>query len=165
MVLVYSTLSTLVTGAMGSGFGFERAFTNFETGAKDQWACIFQGVLCLGFGFLLTKLFGVIPSIVLEAILMGIEIKTVRLKEMIYTFKNDKKLFLTNISVTIWMLFAMNSNNGLFIGLFIYLVLFSKELMMPVGEIVVTKQSSEGSFAGEKLMNSRKGFFVKGIFS
>lgn len=139
-VLVVSNLSSLVTGSMGAGFVFERSFTNYETGAKSQWACIFQGLLCLGFGFLLFSSFKFIPAVIIDALLMGIEIKTIRYDELIFTYKNDFKLFVSNVTVTVAMLFTRGSNS-IFIGIFIYLLMFAKELMMPQNELTIAQAS------------------------
>lgn len=78
------------------------------------------------------------PSVVLEAILMGLELKTIRIPELIFTFKNDFKLFFTNIIVVLSMLFTRGSN-AIFIGLFIYLAMLAKELMIPQNEVSFTK--------------------------
>ena len=157
MVLIYSNLSSLVTGSMGCGFVFERSFTNFETGAENQWACFFQGAFCLVGGYLLFNLFDHIPSIVLEAILMGIEIKTVRLDEMIFTSKNDPKLFISNIVVTIVMFFERPSIS-IFVGIFVYLAMFSKELMVPKKEIM------HGSIKADDIESSTKAFTAASKF-
>ena len=88
-------------------------------------------------GFLLFRLFAFVPSVALEAILMGLELKTIRVDEMIFTFKNDRKLFLTNMSVMISMLFTRPSN-AILIGVFFYLAMLAKELMVPQNEITYT---------------------------
>lgn len=99
---------------------------------------MFNGIICLGIGFLFFNLFSKMPSVVLEAILMGLELKTIRIPELIFTFKNDFKLFFTNIIVIFSMLFTRGSN-AIFIGLFIYLAMFAKELMVPQNEVSFTK--------------------------
>lgn len=156
MVLIFSNLSCIVTGSMGSSFVYARSLLNHQTGARSQFSCFFNGLLCLGIGFLFFKLFSKMPSVVLEAILMGLELKTIRIPELIFTFKNDFKLFLTNITVTGCMLITRGSN-AIFIGLFIYLAMFAKELMIPQNEITFTRrEKGDGESAGHLESSSKK---------
>jgi hypothetical protein len=61
---------------------------------------------------------------------MGLELKQIRVAELIFTFKNDFKMFFTSVTVIVCMLFT-RSSNSIFIGLFVYLAIFAKELVTP----------------------------------
>lgn len=141
-VVVISNLSSLITGSMGAGFVFERSFTNFETGAKSQWACLYQGLFCLSFGFLFFNSFQYIPAVIIDALMMGIQVKTIRFDELLFTYKNDFKLFASNVTVTIAMLFTRGSYS-IYIGIFVYLLMFAKELMNPQNELTIA-HANEG---------------------
>jgi len=143
LVLIYSNLSCIVTGTMGCSFVYARSILSYQTGAKNQFACIFNGIICLGVGFLFFSLFSKMPSVVLEAILMGLELKVVRVKKLIFAFKNDFKFFMTAMVVIFSMLFTRGSN-AIFIGLFVYLAMFTKELMTPQNEVTYTKKGEVG---------------------
>jgi MFS superfamily sulfate permease-like transporter len=138
MTLVFSNMTCLLTGSMASCFVYARSYLNHQTGAKNQWSCVMNGFICLAVGFLLFRLFAYLPSVALEAILMGLELKTIRIKEMLFTFKHDKKLFITNMTVMFTMLFTRPSN-AILTGLFCYLAMLAKELMMPQNEITYSK--------------------------
>lgn len=164
MTLVFSNLSCLVTGSMASSFVYARSYLNHQTGAKNQWSCVMNGVICLAVGFLLFNLFAYLPSVALEAILMGLELKTIRINEMIFTFKNDKKLFMTNIIVIFSMLFTRPSN-AILIGLFCYLAMLAKELMIPQNEITYTKISTISKESSQKNNNlTRSSKYISFLF-
>ena len=79
---------------------------------------------------------------------MGLELKIIRVPELIFTFKNDVKLFITNISVAFAMLFTKGTN-AIVIGLFLYLVMLAKELMMPLDELIYSNVKSENELKKE----------------
>lgn len=159
LVVIFMNLSCIVTGSMGSGFVYSRSLLNYQAGAKTQLSCFFNGFICLGIGFLFFSFFSYMPSVVLEAILMGLELKTIRIPELIFTFKNDFKLFLTNITVTGCMLFTRGSN-AIFIGLFLYLAMFAKELMIPQNEITFTRREKGDDESQNYLESSSKSFHL-----
>jgi MFS superfamily sulfate permease-like transporter len=152
-------MSCIITGSMGCSFVYARSLLNHQTGAINQWACVFNGLICLGIGFLFFSLFSKMPSVVLEAILMGLELKTIRIPELIFTFKNDFKLFFTNIVVILSMLFTRGSN-AIFIGLFIYLAMFAKELMIPQNEVTFTHAGQKSRLSKSYLESSSKFKFI-----
>lgn len=80
------------------------------------------------------------PSVALEAILAGLELKVVRIHELVYTFKYDFKLFVTNMTVFTSMLFTKPSN-AIFIGLFVYLCFFARQFLKPLNEVLIYKAS------------------------
>jgi MFS superfamily sulfate permease-like transporter len=157
LVLIYCNLSCIVTGTMGASFVYARSILNYQTGAKNQFACIINGIICLGVGFLFFSLFSKMPSVVLEGILMGLELKVVRVKKLIFAFKHDFKFFITSMSVIFAMLFTRGSN-AIFIGLFVYLAMFTKELMTPQNEVTFTRKGEVGGDA--YLESSSKKNFV-----
>lgn len=94
--LATASITSLVTGSMPACFPYDRSFLNFVSGAKNQLSCIFNGVFCVALGFVLFELFAYLPQLALEAILMALSLRTTRVGEIIYTFKHDRKLFITN---------------------------------------------------------------------
>ena len=154
LVIIFANLSCIVTGSMGSSFVYARSLLNYLNGSKNQISCVLNGLICLGIGFLFFNFFSKMPSVVLEAILMGLELKTIRIPEMIFAFKHDFKFFLTNISVIISMLFTRMSN-AILVGLFVYLAMFTKELMIPQNEVSFTKRG-DGFNQGAYLEDSSK---------
>jgi len=139
-VLVLGNLLTILTGTMGIAFVYARSMLNLQAGARSKMACIFNGLICLGIGIILFKLFSFMPSVALEAILMGLELKTIRIGEFIFNFKKDFKLFLAAISVLISMLF-LSASVSIFVGLFVYLAFFAKEFLTPKSELAKAKFS------------------------
>lgn len=120
---------------------YARSYLNEKAGATSKWACVMNGVVCLVIGFAFFKLFAYMPSVCLEAILMGLELKLVRIGEMIYTFKHDFKLFLTTM-IVFGLMFFTQPSNAIFIGLFVYLAFFAKQFLMPQNEMTFTKGTS-----------------------
>lgn len=119
-----------------------------------------NGVICLSVGFMLFRLFAYLPSVALEGIVMALELLTIRLDEIAFTFKNDKKLFITNMTVIVSMLFTRPSNAFL-IGLFVYLAILAKELMVPQSEVTSIKIRTfkNGDGQNNTLSKSSKLFF------
>lgn len=131
----FLSMSTIITGSIGSSFALARSILNFSSGATNQLACVFNGVICILLGYSSLKLLYIMPMVFLEGILMGLELKVVRVPELIFTFKNDQKLFVTNMTVVFAMLFTKGTN-AIMIGLFVYLVILAKELMLPSDELI-----------------------------
>ena len=123
--VVIANMVSILTGTLGISFVYARSYLNEKAGAVSRLACILNGLVCLLVGFVFFNLFSYMPTVALEAILMGLELKVLRVGELIYTFENDFKLFLTSVTVLFAMFFTAPSN-AIFIGLFIYLAFFAR---------------------------------------
>jgi len=137
-VLVVSNMSTILTSGMGSTFAYARSMFSYQNGAKSKLACLMGGLFTLLIGYGGYSLFSLMPSVALEGILMGLELKIIRIEELKYTFKHDYKLFLTTNVVFISMLFIQPSK-AIFLGLFVYLSFFAKQFLVPQSEVNLTK--------------------------
>lgn len=131
----FTNMSAIITGSIGSSFALARSILNFSSGATNQLACVFNGLVCILVGYSCLQLLYIMPMVFLEGILMGLELKVVRVPELVFTFKHDQKLFITNMTVVFGMLFTKGTN-AIMIGLFVYLVILAKELMMPLDELI-----------------------------
>lgn len=126
-------LSGVVTGSLGSAFVYARTMLNHQSDARTQLSGVLNGVFCLMIGFLFFRLFSLMPSVVLEALLMGLELRTVNVKAFYHSFQHDFKHFSISMLVIIAMLFT-RASNAIFLGFFFYLILFAKDLMNPISE-------------------------------
>lgn len=137
MSMVYANLSSVFTGCVGATYPYDRSFLNWISGAKNQLSCILNGAVSIGVGYLFFKLFMYIPSIVMEAIVFTLNLRTTRFEEVAYTVRHDGKLITTNGVVFFLMMFQRPSNSIL-IGIYFYLAVLANELMAPQNEVTFT---------------------------
>ena len=138
MSMVYANMSSIVTGCVGATYPYDRSFLNWISGAKNQLSCILNGVVSITVGYLFFKLFMYIPSIVMEAIVFTLNLRTTRFEEVAYTVRHDGKLISTNGVVFCLMMFQRPSNSIL-IGIYFYLAVLANELMAPQNEVTFTE--------------------------
>jgi MFS superfamily sulfate permease-like transporter len=101
-----------------------------------------NGVVSIGVGYLFFKLFMYIPSIVMEAIVFTLNLRTTRFEEVAYTVRHDGKLIATDGVVFCLMMFQRPSNSIL-IGIYFYLAVLANELMAPQNEVTFTGAISQ----------------------